>query len=789
MLVFTPALTEKTKKRFRSAIKKIYGKRFYSVNTGIGLKKVQEKRYLRRGSVRTGARHKKFSKILIYAAYAAAGLVLGSAPLPFSVYPCGTALILSATGEKYAFFSYLGAAVASIGYGGEAGAFFAVNTLAFFARAFLSSFMFNETAKNRIALSAALSLMCGAIMIGVGGFGKSYILRGVSYAVSLPATVICLSSLMSSGRRRRSVVLDGGFCAAAFLGAYALSFVKMELFMPSIILTTVITLYSGISGGSLYGLLMGLLCGAAAGFGTETSFAIAAGTAGFFSGSFGKKKNSAAALCFICVFSAVMLYIDSSSAYTAILSAGTAALLFIPISEITPLMTIKKRFPEYDTKEPVSAGGFEKISRAFTSLSDIVYNISDKLRYPTETEIRDKVHKILDSCCGGCAMYDRCYSRKLYESENVEDIICERLSSGGLKKSDLPDKYAESCIKLTEIVEKFNDGYGELVNEHFRDNKTEILASEYSTMARLIKYTSQKAKIDKTPDRALYDAANSALASIGLRYSSLEAYGDRIKIIDVHGVSVEKFPCTSEELAGYMSEKCGYLFGEPEYIGCGEKMTMRLTRKRKIKLEYARSACAKGGNAVNGDTVSFFESDEDYFYALISDGMGSGRSAALTSRLTSVFIEKLLTTGAHKNVTLELLNNLLLSKNDESFATVDLLEVDLLSGDASFIKAGAAPAYIVRASKLYKIASYTPPAGIIRSFSAESTKFTLEKGDTVLMLSDGIVQSSDEVPWLCEMLSFGNDEDPAKLADKILSKAKKINLREDDMTCVAVKVI
>ena len=57
------------------------------------------------------------------------------------------------------------------------------------------------------------------------------------------------------------------------------------------------------------------------------------------------------------------------------------------------------------------------------------------------------------------------------------------------------------------------------------------------------------------------------------------------------------------------------------------------------------------------------------------------------------------------------------------------------------------------------------------------------------MLSDGIVQSSDEVPWLCEMLSFGNDEDPAKLADKILSKAKKINLREDDMTCVAVKVI
>ena len=82
-----------------------------------------------------------------------------------------------------------------------------------------------------------------------------------------------------------------------------------------------------------------------------------------------------------------------------------------------------------------------------------------------------------------------------------------------------------------------------------------------------------------------------------------------------------------------------------------------------------------------------------------------------------------------------------------------------------------------------------PPAGIIRSFNAENTRFTLEKGDTVMMLSDGIVQSCDEVPWLCELLSADKGEDPARLAERVLNKARRINLREDDMTCVAVRVI
>ena len=83
--------------------------------------------------------------------------------------------------------------------------------------------------------------------------------------------------------------------------------------------------------------------------------------------------------------------------------------------------------------------------------------------------------------------------------------------------------------------------------------------------------------------------------------------------------------------------------------------------------------------------------------------MGSGEEAALTSRMCRVFLEKMLACGNKKSVTLEMLNNLICSKSTECFATVDLLEIDLMLGIASFIKSGAVPSYVIRDRRLIKL--------------------------------------------------------------------------------------
>ena len=168
--------------------------------------------------------------------------------------------------------------------------------------------------------------------------------------------------------------------------------------------------------------------------------------------------------------------------------------------------------------------------------------------------------------------------------------------------------------------------------------------------------------------------------------------------------------------------------------------------------------------------------------------MGSGKVAAATSRLSCVFLEKMLRAGTSKTVCLEMLNNLLLSKNDETFSGIDLLEIDKLTGCAYFIKAGAAPSFVLRDSRLYKICSETPPVGIIPSFSAESTRFSLEKGDLIIMLSDGVITADSDGVWLSELIHLDRDNEPAFLASSLIDKAKTINSRLDDASACVIKI-
>lgn len=119
---------------------------------------------------------------------------------------------------------------------------------------------------------------------------------------------------------------------------------------------------------------------------------------------------------------------------------------------------------------------------------------------------------------------------------------------------------------------------------------------------------------------------------------------------------------------------------------------------------------------------------------------------------------------------------------------MDLLETDLLTGRCSFVKAGAAPTYILREGKLYKIVSATPPVGILSSFTAESTRFDVRPGDLIFMLSDGIVQNGEDGAWLAELVKLDKTSDPSMLAAKILERAAEINTRTDDASAAVIRI-
>ena len=218
---------------------------------------------------------------------------------------------------------------------------------------------------------------------------------------------------------------------------------------------------------------------------------------------------------------------------------------------------------------------------------------------------------------------------------------------------------------------------------------------------------------------------------------------------------------------------------------------MLLEQRQVYNIIATKRERKKSGEKICGDSSLTFNGD-DRFYSVVCDGMGSGNDAAVVSRICLAFTEKMLTGGNRTDVTLSMLNNFVRSKAGECPAAMDVLSVDLLNGDGIFTKCGAAPSYVLRKNRIFKITSRTPPIGIMERQRHDSLDFSFRSGDVFLMISDGALcetMSDDEFDRkIGELLRYGDGDTSETVAERILAFAVENAVRSDDVTVVVGRV-
>jgi stage II sporulation protein E len=267
-------------------------------------------------------------------------------------------------------------------------------------------------------------------------------------------------------------------------------------------------------------------------------------------------------------------------------------------------------------------------------------------------------------------------------------------------------------------------------------------------------------------------------------------YGNRRRRILVRGVDTDRAKVSVDTMRADVGELCGRELGRPMFEIDGEVRTMVFQAKRKIAVIGAQNNLSADGG-VSGDTVNLFCNKQDFFYALINDGMGAGKEAALTSGLCSIFLEKMLRAGNRASTSLKMLNNMIRSRGADSTrecsSTVDLLELDLMTATASFIKSGAAPSFVVRGEAVHRLQAGTAPIGIIGTLDVHSSTFYLKAGDTVVMVSDGILQEDPEAERLVEYLSTVSQLTPSEIVYHICLQAA-CREEHDDCSVIALRI-
>ena len=199
----------------------------------------------------------------------------------------------------------------------------------------------------------------------------------------------------------------------------------------------------------------------------------------------------------------------------------------------------------------------------------------------------------------------------------------------------------------------------------------------------------------------------------------------------------------------------------------------------------------KSGEKINGDSFKFINSDGKNYYAVLSDGMGSGNSAKEEST-AAVFLIK---SGFDSDTAVKLINSSLLLKSArDSFSTLDICRVNLGEGTVSFTKLGAASSYIKKGSEVTHINSTSLPAGILKDIEAESHYMSIDSDTVVVLVSDGIadieLKNSNYTGWLDEELKKLKTTNPQIIASKICSGAQKLQENDisDDMTVIVLSI-
>ena len=217
----------------------------------------------------------------------------------------------------------------------------------------------------------------------------------------------------------------------------------------------------------------------------------------------------------------------------------------------------------------------------------------------------------------------------------------------------------------------------------------------------------------------------------------------------------------------------------------------------KLNLQIGIAKSTKDGSPVSGDTSIQTRLEDGKYLIALSDGMGSGPEARKSSKIAIKMLERLLTSGFKKDTSIKLINSTLAStmQQEDMYATLDIAILDLYDKNMEFVKNGACPTYVKRNKDVQLVKSISMPTGIIENIDLIVYDKDIEKGDIIVMCSDGIIESNTDYQnkelWLKYLLEDINTDDVQKIADIIISEAidNDFGKEKDDMTVIVAKVI
>lgn len=436
-------------------------------------------------------------------------------------------------------------------------------------------------------------------------------------------------------------------------------------------------------------------------------------------------------------------------------------------------------------------------SKALENVSSCVNSVSERLSRLYEENADQIYERAAEQTCKSCGLRVYCWEKEraktLCDMRRLTPILKE---NGFVGERDVEEGFFKRCCKSAELSRAVNRCYKEYLSVEAARRRVSqvrsVVAGQFAGLSDILHDLSEEFGEIDSYDTASSEKIVAALTALGLVVvdCACKRSAGRGMTVELELAVGKKTAVSKAQLTHEVGKACGRVFCSPSLSFEGDRARITLCEMPLFDLEIGSAQHVCNNGELCGDCLNYFNNGEGSTVAIISDGMGTGGRAAVDSNMAVSIMTKLCKAGLSYDCSLSVVNSSLMIKSEEeSLATMDLLDFNLFTGRARLMKAGACTTYIKKNSKLLKKDIPSLPLGILNESKLIKEDVSLSADDVIVMVSDGVMIGSSD--WLEKLIMSFREGSAEELASCIVEEAgrRRRGDHDDDITAIALRVV
>lgn len=618
---------------------------------------------------------------------------------------------------------------------------------------------------------------------------------------------LATSKILSGSRGITALTYQQLACVSLCLCIVLLALSGVTIGSVSIgrILAVLIVLFCAQYGGVIGGTVAGVATGAMLSFASTDTTYIAGAYAlgGLMSGIFSKFSKITTAAIFVLANGIIVLQTGDQDIGMICLyevAIGTIIFMLIPnrVGEnISKIFDPSMGGPNVNGLRDSVVLRMDFASKTLDDVNSCVNVVSDKLLDLNVSNI-DGVYKcVSNDVCKNCNLkllcWERDYNKTMRVFHEFDNILKDDKE---VTENDFPEFFKTRCSKSDILATSVNSFYHSYLSNKLAEVRLNeiksIVDNQFNSMTDILDDMITEISLYDKFDYVMAEKIKGILLSAGIDVDTVSC---RINKYDILTIEIEargkyEIRLINSELFRLLERTADRKLDMPCIAHTPNSTKIQITEKAVFEVEMGACQHTCNNAKLCGDNYRIFSDGLGNTVAVISDGMGTGGRAAVDSAMTTSMFEKLTKSGLSIKSALKIINSCLIVKSyDEALSTIDVVKINLFTGESYINKAGASFTFVKRNNHVYKVDLPALPLGILPSIEFKSKKFVLNKDDVILMISDGVIASGDE--WVKkELYKFDNGSEQ-EFAEKIVEQAKfrRNDGHDDDITALVMKII